>query len=180
MMMLLPKKRLVGIAVFVVILIPITLAALLYRKLPKAPLAMGATMPVVAIQPIGGAEAFPRQGRRVLLFLSPSCSYCEEMVKQMGELRGRHPEWFSGPAAFKAALISISDPELTESFAASVTWPVYRDVDRRVLAALHGLSVPYLVLVDENGSVQYRHLGIRGLSTHEMLLADFYQTGKVR
>ncbi|MGE0131585.1 MAG: TlpA family protein disulfide reductase [Blastocatellales bacterium] len=172
------KKRLVGIALLIIVIVPVMLAVHFYRRLPGAPLALGTALPPLTAQPVGGATPLPQQGRRVLLFFSPSCSYCEEIIAQLGQLRERHPEWFSGDEALKLALISIADRSETETFARRVAWPVYHDPDRQSLKALHGVGVPYLALVDENGLVRYRHQGVRGLTAHEPLLGAFHRTGQ--
>lgn len=172
------KKLLVGIALLIIVMVPVALAVHFYRRLPGAPLALGTPLPPLTAQPVGGANPFPQQGRRVLLFFSPSCSYCEEIIAQLGRLRERHPEWFSGDEALRVALISISDRSETEAFARKSDWPVYHDPDRQSLKALSGIGVPYLTLVDEHGLAQYRHQGIRGLAAHEALLGAFHRTGR--
>lgn len=76
------KKILLGTALLVVIAIPAALGVRFYRSLPSATLAVGEVIPTLEAQPVGGAPPLPQQGRRALLFFSPSCSYCEEIVSQ--------------------------------------------------------------------------------------------------
>jgi hypothetical protein len=172
------KKYLTGIVLLISVLAPVALGVRFYRRLPDGPLALGTVIPPLSAQPVGDANLLPVEGRRVLLFFSPSCSYCEEVITQLGQLRENHPDWFSGDKALRLVLISIAGRSETEAFARKSAWPVYHDPDRQSLKVLHGVGVPYLALVDEQGLVQYRHQGVRGLAVHEALLDAFYRTGR--
>ena len=174
------KKRLIGIVLSALIIVPAALAVHLYRGLPDEPLAIGSRVPEFQVDPVRGAEPLKQQGRRVLLFFRPSCSHCQATIAQFNQLRSTHPEWFSGDKALTWALISVSDEAETNAFAESMpSWPIYQDRDRKAMTDLRAVGVPYLVLVDEKGIVQFRQTGQRGPGQQEALLNSFYQTGVI-
>ena len=96
------KRRLMGVVLLLAVAIPAALAVRFYRTASRKPIAVGATLPLLMVQPVGGAPEWPNSGRRILLFFSPSCSYCEETLTQLRQLRERHSEWVTGDAALLA------------------------------------------------------------------------------
>jgi len=172
------KKLLLAAGLLAVCGVPAALAVHFFRLLPGEPLAVGGEVPEFEVLPVGGAQAAPRGGRRVLLFFSPSCPHCDPVLAQWGQLRERHPEWFAGDDALSLTLISVTGKEATAAFAAVSPWPVYYDPGRRAIKAVRGVSVPYVVLIDEQGRVRYRRHGPRSLAQDEALLESFYETGR--
>lgn len=173
------KKSLLGLILLAVIIVPTVLAVRLYRNLPSEPLAVGAALPHFEVEAISGAGPLAQQGRRVLLFFSPSCPHCETTIAQLDQLRARHPEWFSGDQALKWAFISAADKDETAAFASTTSWPVYYDANRTAMRSVRGVTLPYMVLVNEKGVVEHRHNGAREIAYHEALLVEFYQTGHI-
>lgn len=171
------KKLLAGVALLVVVAVPATLGVRFYRSLPREPLRVGTVVPQFDVEPISSATELPREGRRVLFFFSPSCPHCENTLSQFAQMREAHPEWFSGDRGLKWVFISTAGKDETTAFADAASWPVYHDAERRAMKSLRGVTLPYLVLVNEDGLVQYRHNGERGLSQQEALIGMFYQTG---
>ncbi|PYT07942.1 MAG: hypothetical protein DMF60_06040 [Acidobacteria bacterium] len=171
------KKSFTGLALLAVVVVPAALGVRFYRSLPAEPLSVGIVVPQFDVEPVASATALPREGRRVLFFFSPSCPHCEETLLQFGQMRDAHPEWFSGDRGLKWIFISTAGKDETTAFAEAASWPVYYDAERRAMKSLRGVTVPYLVLVNEDGLVQYRHNGGRGLSQQEALIGMFYQTG---
>ena len=171
------KKWSTGLAMLVVVLLPAALGVRFYRSLPAEPLTVGTVVPQFDVEPMATASVLPREGRRVLFFFSPSCPHCENMLLQFGQFREAHPEWFSGDKGLKWIFISTAGKDETTAFADAAPWPVYYDAERRAMKSLRGVGVPYLVLINEYGLVQYRHNGESGPSQQEALIGMFYQTG---
>ena len=172
------RERLIGMTLFLILTVPTVLAVRFYRNLPNEPLGVGAALPQFEVEPMRGASAMPRQGRRVLLFFNPSCPSCKQTILQLDILRVRHPEWFSGDRGLACALISVAGKDETDAFAESISWPIYHDANRVAMKSVRGIGVPYMVLVDENGLVQYRHNGELSMSGFEVLMSAFYQTSR--
>jgi hypothetical protein len=171
------KKLLAGLALLVAVVVPAGMGVLFYRTLPREPLKVGTLVPQFDVEPISSATVLPREGRRVLFFFRPSCPHCENTLLQFAQMREAHPEWFSVDRGLKWIFISTAGKDETTAFADAASWPVYYDAGRRAMKSLRGVTVPYLVLVNEDGVVQYRHNGERGLSQQEALIGMFYQTG---
>lgn len=152
-----------------------------YSRLLSAALDLGEALPSFQVQAIGKAESFPSQGRKAILFFSPSCPFCEEtIVNQLEQFRQSHAEWFSGDHAIKWAFISVGTFDETNAFAEKASWTVYADPDRKAMRQVRAVGIPYLLLVDEQGRVQYRHNGMIGKPQQEALLSEFFTTGQVK
>ncbi|HKS27700.1 MAG TPA: hypothetical protein VJS44_07765 [Pyrinomonadaceae bacterium] len=174
------RRRLIGAAfVVAMIVVPSVLAVRFYRHKRNEPLAVGSVMPALEVRPVNGADTLGQKGRHVLLFFSPACSDCGATLTQLEQLRERHADWFRGERALKWSLISISGDDETKAFAETKSWPVYQDARYGATVIQPGESIPYLILVDESGSVRHRHSGERTTEQLEELLDKFFRTGAV-
>lgn len=174
------KKTAISVYLFVLVAVPAVLFLRFYRNLPREPLSIGAKAPRFKVEPVKGANGVEGKGRKVVLyFFSPTCQHCERTLTQFERLRETHPEWFFGRNPFRWMFISIADKSSTTQFAENVSWPIYCDSKHEAMKSLRGISVPYLVLIDEDGCVQYRHHGERSLAQHEAILNSFYKEGVI-
>lgn len=171
------KRLLSGLALLIAVFVPAAFGVRFYHSMPAEPLKLGTLVPQFDVEPAAGSTELPREGRRVLFFFNPSCSHCENMIQQFEQMRETHPEWFSDAGGLKWAFISTAGKDETIAYADAASWPIYCDRGRRAMKSLRGVSVPYLVLVDEHGLVRYRHNGERGPAQQEALIGRFYQTG---
>ncbi len=180
-MLAIPRKLVILLALLFVLSVPTAWGVWKYNRLPSAPLSLGEALPFFQAQPIGKAAALPQDGRRAILFFSPSCPFCEEtIVNQLEQFKPNHPEWFSGDLAIKWSFVSVGTFDETNAFAEKAGWAVYADPDRVAMKQVRAVGIPYLLLVDEQGRVQYRHNGMVGKSQQEALLSEFFATGQVK
>ena len=100
------------------------------------------------------------QGKVVLLdFWATWCGPCVESVP---ELRLLHQKYSQNPSF---VLISISvdrDEEVWREFTQKyrMEWPQYRDKDRRIVRAFEVSSFPTYVIIDHEGIVRHRTVGL--------------------
>jgi hypothetical protein len=175
------KKAVIVATLLLLLAVPVVLGMRFYSRLPSAALDLGESLPTFQVQTIGKAEKFPSQGRRAILFFSPSCPFCEEtIVNQLEQFKQSHSEWFSGNHTIKWSLVSVGTFDETNAFAEKASWNVYHDPERQAMKEVRAVGLPYLLLVDEQGHVQYRHNGMIGKAQQEALLSEFFATGQVK
>lgn len=168
----------VAMPLLVVVLIPLAAAVYMYREAPSSPLASGTSCPSFQVSAIRGGVSRGNTGRRAILFFSPSCSHCQRLLSQIGVLQKRFPQWFAGPGSLRWELISNASRSETAAFARTQSLPVYFDEHGTAMRSMHGISVPYLVLVDEYSKVRYTQTGERELGYNEAIFRSFYETGE--
>ena len=174
------QKLLIILGLLVLLIVPAAFGMRYYFRLPSAPLSLGEPLPLFQAQPVGKAAALPSQDRRAILFFKPSCPYCEvTIVNQLEQFKTGHPEWLSGEQALKWSFISVGTLDETNAFVEKNSWDVYSDPDQKAMNQVRAVGIPYLLLVDEQGRVQYRHNGMIGRAQQEALLSEFYLNGKV-
>src|SRR5215467_1250266 len=128
------KKRLVALAMPLIVFIPAVVAGVFYNRTHLAVIKAGSVLPSVDAEPVGSAPPLSGIGRRAIVCFSPDCSFCEETFRQINDMRSAHPEWFSGQSAPAWMLITDADEDRAADFARTSALPVYRDRNRGVFS----------------------------------------------
>jgi hypothetical protein len=173
------KKAFVAFATPLVFFIPALIAGVFYSRANRVPIKPGTPLPTFHADPIGGAPPLEAGVRQALICFSPDCPFCAEEFRQLDEMRARHSGWFSGASALHWALITRVDEKSAADFAAGSSLPVYLDAGGAAFSAFHVSRLPYLILVDDKGILQYAHSGILGKQDFEHLIERFYESGSV-
>lgn len=162
-----------------IVVLPLAASIYFYGRVPSEPLAVGSAAPALRAEQVTPGTPLPQSGRRAILFFRPSCEHCRAMLAQIDALRKEHPEWSRQASPLQWELISTGSHAETIAFARDTRLPVFEDIDGASMRAMHGIRVPYLVLVDEHGIVRHRHTGERSLTYNEGILDSFYRYGQV-
>jgi thiol-disulfide isomerase/thioredoxin len=100
------------------------------------------------------------RGKVVLLdFWGTWCGPCVESVP---DLRNLHKKYSKDPSFVLIGISSDRDDEVWREFtvANKMVWPQYRDKDRRILRAFDIRSFPTYVIIDHEGIVRHRSVGM--------------------
>jgi peroxiredoxin len=100
------------------------------------------------------------QGKVVLLdFWGTWCPPCVESVP---ELRNLHKKYAKEPSFVLIGISSDSDDEVWRDFTEKnrMVWPQFRDKDRRVQRAFGVRSFPTYIIIDHEGIVRHRSVGM--------------------
>jgi peroxiredoxin len=100
------------------------------------------------------------QGKVVLIdFWGTWCPPCVESVP---ELRNLHKKYSKEPSFVLIGISSDTDDEVWRDFTEKnkMLWPQYRDKDRRILRAFGVRSYPTYVIIDHEGIVRHRSVGM--------------------
>jgi thiol-disulfide isomerase/thioredoxin len=100
------------------------------------------------------------QGKVVLLdFWGTWCGPCVESVP---ELRQLHKKYANDPSFVLIGISSDRDDEVWREFTEKnkMVWPNYRDKDHRILRAFRVASFPTYVILDHEGIIRHRSVGM--------------------
>ena len=100
------------------------------------------------------------QGKVVLLdFCGTWCPPCVESVP---ELRNLHKKYSKEPAFVLIGISSDSEDEVWRDFTEKnkMIWPQYRDKDRRIQRAFEVRAFPTYIVIDHEGIVRHRSVGL--------------------
>jgi peroxiredoxin len=100
------------------------------------------------------------QGKVVLLdFWGTWCPPCVESVP---ELRNLHKKYSKEPSFVLIGISSDSDEEVWREFTTKnkMVWPQYRDKDRRIQRAFGVRAFPTYIVIDHEGIVRHRSVGM--------------------
>jgi len=105
------------------------------------------------------------QGKVVVLdFWGTWCGPCVESVP---ELRQLHEKYSQDPSFVLISISSDRDEEVWREFTQKykMVWPQYRDKDRRILRAFEITAFPTYVIIDHEGIVKHRTVGLNWLGS---------------
>jgi peroxiredoxin len=100
------------------------------------------------------------QGKVVLLdFWGTWCPPCVESIP---ELRNLQKKYAKEPSFVLIGISSDTDEEVWREFTGKnkMVWPQYRDKDRRILRAFHINAFPTYIIIDHEGIVRHRSVGM--------------------
>lgn len=100
------------------------------------------------------------QGKVVLLdFWGTWCPPCVESIP---ELRNLHKKYSKEPSFVLIGISSDGDDQVWREFTEKnkMVWPQYRDKDRRILRAFRINAFPTYVVIDHEGIVRHRSVGM--------------------
>lgn len=89
-------------------------------------------------------------------------TWCGPCVQSVPDLRNLHKKYSKDPSFVLIGISSDRDDQVWREFTAEnkMLWPQYRDKDRRILRAFDIRSFPTYVIIDHEGIVRHRSVGM--------------------
>lgn len=89
-------------------------------------------------------------------------TWCPPCVESVPELRNLHKKYSKDPSFVLIGISSDSHDEVWREFTAKnkMVWPQYRDRDRRIQRAFRVTAFPTYIIIDHEGIVQHRSVGL--------------------
>ncbi|HET8781568.1 MAG TPA: redoxin domain-containing protein [Pyrinomonadaceae bacterium] len=89
-------------------------------------------------------------------------TWCGPCVQSVPDLRNLHKKYSKDPSFVLIGISSDRDDQVWREFTAEnkMVWPQYRDKDRRILRAFNIDSYPTYVIIDHEGIVRHRSVGM--------------------
>jgi peroxiredoxin len=141
----------------------VTLAACTGDTAEREPVAIGAEAPSYAARTIDGDSVSLAllRGKPVLLNVWATwCAPCKVEIPYLESLHAKHAA--EGLQVIGVSVDARGDEQTIRDFAAEfgMTYPVWRDPDERVNARFLAIGVPSTYLIDRDGVLLWKHLGI--------------------
>ena len=111
----------------------------------------------------------------IITFWATWCKPCHEELTALSELQD---EWLG---KVRIVALSVDDARASakvKSFVSGRRWPfeVFHDSNQNVKRSLNISDIPYVILVDRNGKIVYRHAGYTP-GSESFLIEKAIQTG---
>jgi peroxiredoxin len=97
-------------------------------------------------------------------------TWCPPCVESVPELRNLHKRYSKEPSFVLIGISSDSDEEEWREFTEKnkMVWPQYRDKDRKVQRAFGVRAFPTYIVIDHEGIVRYRSVGLSFMSSADL------------
>ena len=122
---------------------------------------VGFYVPAVTLRSVAGDSVrlgeVPGGNAQVLLVFSTTCRFCRASLSEWKRMVSQ----FRGPSGVEILGVSVDSAEETQQYLVDhhLEFPVVSFTDRRLTALYRSNVLPQTLVIDEQGKVQYAHLG---------------------